>query len=294
MSKTLFIHAGTPKTGSSFLQSIFNQNSHHLKKNGILYPGVSNGKYQICSNVDINGQVITRAVIYKTLEELLEIKNELTEMFISLFSMGMDKVFLSDETLGMVKPYVWEVINDICNSLGVNLIVFSYYRRPENYYASHWAQLVRNHGEVKSLIDFSMSTNLQVWRNILEIHEKVTSYAFSYEAEVKREEGLLFSASQILGVSVDIFIVDLENKNVNPSLSLNALTAIRVINDEFGSLEGNKLNKYLTNIEPISKKPKPAFDPTNQSLLRVKHCDEHEKCQKIYQNSLKKLNFVKT
>jgi hypothetical protein len=286
MSRKLFIHAGTPKTGSSFLQSVFHKSAKRLNDCGILYPGVNHGIYQSTANVDINGQLLTKIVIYKTLEQLLEIKIDLIEMVRSLFSLGKDKVFLSDETLGIVNSDVWGVLNDVCLLLNIKLIVFSYYRQPEKYYPSHWAQLVRNHGEVKSLIEFANSTNLQVWRNILAIREQVNcTYVFSYELELKAKSTLLDSAAKVLGISPDEF-VDNGESNVNPSLSLNALTAIRLINDEYGMEAGKKLNVQLTSQKADIKKLKPRLPLVNEKMIFERHYDEIEQCIALYNESV--------
>lgn len=291
MSKTLFIHTGTPKTGSSFLQSVFKKSSLKLAECGILYPGIKNGSYQQTSNVDINGQLLTKIIIYKTIEQLNEIDKELKELLNSLFLMGKNKVFLSDETLGILKADIWEILNEICLSLNIKLIIFSYFRRPENYYPSHWAQLVRNHGEIKPLIEFSLTTNLQVWRNILVMNEQVANtYIFSYESELTRNSGLLESVAKVLGINLNIFVIS-GDSNINVSLSLNALTAIRLINDEFGINEGRKLNVELTRLQVVNKKNKPKLPSINEKLLFDRHKDEVANCHNLYIESIQNLKL---
>jgi hypothetical protein len=93
MLKKLFIHSATPKTGSSFLQSVFNKSSKELNECGILYPGVYKNTYQSSSNVDINGQLLTKLLIYKTSKQLHDFKHKLIEMLTGLFSLGRNKVF---------------------------------------------------------------------------------------------------------------------------------------------------------------------------------------------------------
>lgn len=293
MTRTLFIHAGTPKTGSSFLQVVFNKSSKQLESCGVLYPGVQNGIHQARSNVDINGQLLTQLLIYKNKEQLSEVKVKvkLTELINSLFSLGKDKVFLSDETLGVVNSNIWSVINDVCLSLNIKLVVFSYYRKPEKYYPSHWAQLVRNHGEVLPLTEFADTTNLNVWRNILVITKQVgCAYAFSYEAELNREQGLLASAAKVLGIDASIFSNDGQFE-VNPSLSLGALTAIRLINDEFGMEIGKKFNHQLTELQALRIKAKPRLPSKNESLLKDRHKEEIKQCESLYAHALRKLNL---
>jgi hypothetical protein len=293
MLKTLFIHSGTPKTGSSFLQSFFNKSSKELNECGILYPGVYKNTYQASSNVDINGQLLTRLLIYKTSKQLHEIKHKLIAMLTELFSLGENKVFLSDETLGIVNPEIWNIINDVCLSLNIKLVVFSYFREPVKHYPSHWAQLVRNHGEVKSLIEFTNTTNLPVWRNVVEIDKYVDcSYIFSYESELNRNEGLLLSAAKVLGINVQILLKSMSvNSNVNSSLSLNALTAIRLINAEYGLITGKKLNVYLTKLNTSKKLSVPALPTENAKIIYEKHRSEIEICQIIYRNNLKNLSL---
>ena len=52
---------------------------------------------------------------------------------------------------------------------------------------------------------------------------------------------------------------ELEVNNVNPSLSLNSLTVLRLLNKEFNQEAIRQIEDTLTKSKPINKMPKPAL-----------------------------------
>jgi hypothetical protein len=284
--KKLLIHAGSPKTGSSFIQSIFKAKSAALKNNGILYPGVENLQYIKDSNVDINGQLLTRIFRLTQTKNLWDCRGDVLRVIESLFNLGSDNVFISDESLIVVAPIIWEIISDVCVELNIDLEVFGYYRRPDKYYPSHWAQVVRKHGEKKSLLDFALVEDLPIWRNLIVMTQKVPkSSLFSYDEEMQRENGgLLVTCATILNMNASA-LLDNQYVIVNASLSLNSLTAIRLINAEFGEKVGNELNDLLTRSIVLHKSIKPKLPDDLCSLVNDRHTKELESCDSLYNKS---------
>lgn len=47
MKKTLYIHAGTHKTGTTAIQKFLSANRDLLAKNGYLYPGTDQGHHDV-------------------------------------------------------------------------------------------------------------------------------------------------------------------------------------------------------------------------------------------------------
>jgi hypothetical protein len=283
--KKLLIHAGSPKTGSSFIQSIFRIKEKAFKDRGILYPGVEDLQYVRKSNVDINGQLLTRIFRLTQAKNYWDCRGDILKVIESLFNLGSDSVFISDESLIVVSPSIWEIIADVCAELKIDLEVFGYYRRPDKYYPSHWAQVVRKHGEKKSLIDFTTAEDLPIWRNLITMTENVPkSSLFSYDEEMHRENGgLLVTCAAILNMNVTDFLGSQEEV-INASLSLNSLTAIRLINDEFGQEIGTRLNDLLTRSEVINKNIKPQLPESLCTLVNERHLKEVERCDLVYMN----------
>jgi len=226
--KRLFIHVGAPKTGSSFLQSVFRERGEELKNYGILYPGIENREYIVTPNVDINGHLLTRIFRLCLVEEYLLKKGEVHSLVKSLFSFGFNKIFISDEILSVLPTLAIDIIKEVCAEEGITVVFFAYFRAPEKSYPSHWSQVIRKHGEKRGLIEFSKNRHLAIWQNLIDIvsHDEIC-HLFSYEKVIEKK-AMLKSALGVLGVVSDSLFdgVDL-NKQVNTALSIKALTALR-------------------------------------------------------------------
>lgn len=282
----LIIHVGTPKTGSSFLQSSFREKGEDLKKFGILYPGIKGLEYSDTSNVDINGQLLTRIFRLSSVEEYYLRKKEIHSLVVSLFSFGFNKVFISDETLGVLPTSAIDLIRSVCREADINLVLFAYFRVPNSYYPSHWSQVVRKHGEIRGLIDFSSEMHLPVWQNLIDIEsQKEECHLFSYE-KVVEEQALLKSALGVMGVDSEKLFEGIDiNKQVNTALSLRALTAIRFINEEYGQELGTKVNDILTDNSVIKFSGKASLPNEISDLVLDKHRVEYDTCMELFQKS---------
>ncbi|MCA0901412.1 hypothetical protein [Microbulbifer agarilyticus] len=285
--KELIIHAGSPKTGSSYLQKVFRSDSKNLNKAGVIYPGVDlqNRKFIPESNVDINGQLFCHVFRRLNNGDLYSVRGEIIELFKSLISLDSHKVFVSDESLGVMNPLIWDMFSEISSSLGVKLVVFSYYRQPDTYYPSHWSQVVRRHGEARSLIDFSKEMNLPTWRNMLHTKKAVGEcFLFSYESEKCSVNGLEESAYKVIGAPLPLRGESPKQEIVNPALSLQALTAIRMINEVYGAELGLHLNELLTSKVANDRGLRAALPGEVKNMLLKRHALEIAACDEIYQN----------
>lgn len=287
--KEIIIHAGSPKTGSSYLQDLFKSDRVNLLKAGILYPGVDHQRQQFIpeSNVDINGQLFCHVFRRVNNNDYLSTHKEIAALFENLLSLPADKIFISDESLGVMNPIIWDMFHEIEMQLNFKLTVFSYYRKPDSYYPSHWSQVVRRHGEARSLIEFSRNMDLPIWRNMLFMHKKIeNSFIFSYEEEKSSAGGLERSAYRVIRAPLPEQVENVIPKIVNPSLTLQALTAIRMVNEVYGMELGIQLNDILTKSNANSCGMKVALPETERAMLLERHSSEVNACSEAYNKTL--------
>lgn len=283
----LIIHSGSPKTGSSYLQSCFVKNSKRLIKDNLLYPGVMSGEYTLDSNVDINGQLLTRLIIAGL--QTGNLHSILSKHLNKLKELNADTVLISDETLCVLHSSIWSMLQEICDQLKIELLVIAYFRNPKTYYPSHWAQIVKNHGEIRSLRIFTEQDNLPIWRNILAMQKSVRNFfLFDYDTE-KQGQGLLKSFYSALGYKTnEIEILPVEF--INESLSLNALTALRMLTEEYGGLLTPKLYEVIALHDSTKIFPKPGLSEELNETVNLRHHSEYELCKKFYFLTLDALN----
>ena len=138
--KTIYLHIGMPKAGSTSLQLFCFHNSEKLKEKGVLYPSVGS------SNPKTNGRFINyRQIIFDVYRAELEEKSKeaynsfFEEQFLPVIE-GSEcpKIVLSEE--GIWKNNVSPEICDVMLEHGFNVKVIAYIRRPVEYLASYWQE----------------------------------------------------------------------------------------------------------------------------------------------------------
>lgn len=285
MNKKLIVHIGTPKTGSSYLQELCVKNFDTLLAAGILYPGIESGEFIDKANVPINASNILDVFLNETNRE--ETISRLSKKLNAVFSFNVNTVLISDETLSAFNVqnkgnlYIFECLIDTCNALSIDIKFLAFFREPSKYLPSHWAQLVKNHNETSSLVDFIKANKIPYWGHLLALHEIHNEISiFSYDKEIKNKKGILASFFEAIGVNPNN-IEPLTSERINTSLSLNSLTALRLINSEFEGDIINLIGDLLTNA-----KPKYRFDKPGLSREFEKEVNDLYKCELMKLHSI--------
>lgn len=285
MKKKLIIHIGTPKTGSSYLQEVFVKNYEKLLALEILYPGVSSGSFIKRANTPINASHILDIFRNNKNKELT--CSLLIESLEKVFSFGVPTVLISDETFSALEVtnegnlYIFECLIEACKKLNIEISFIAYFRKPSKYLPSHWAQVVKKHKETLPLVDFVQSNKINYWANLINLHRlHKKSLILSYDSEILTEGGL--SNSFFSGMNLDYRKIDtLTNYPVNQSLSLNSLTALRLINAEFDDITIRKIESILSNANPTLKLDKPKLSKEIENLVDELYSFEWETLNSI-------------
>jgi hypothetical protein len=276
--KKLIVHVGTPKTGTSFLQEVCIKNYEKLLTLGVLYPGVESNSFVKKANVPINASHILKYFFnYSDKEELCDLIN--AELKI-VFDFNINTVLISDETLiAYCVPhkgnhFIFECLIAVCKGLDIELSFVAYYRKPSEYLPSHWAQLVKKHQETRSLLEFVEQENIPYWSNLIslcKLHNNVLIY--SYDKEIRETEGISGSFFNIVNINYTE-LDELKVERVNSSLSLNALTALRLINAEFEHDTTTDIECILSNAQKLNYFDKPGLTAEKKLFVDKLYKDE--------------------
>ena len=143
MSRICYMHIGTPKTGTSFLQNFFQDNRAVLEKQGYVYPdfkmtfqGVGKAR---------NGHFLA----YKK-EDAESVYNTAMDLLVQEFCQKFDKIILSEEALWNYGVNIEKFVNDMKAQNHVVRIVV-YLRRQDLYLQSKWAQNVKETSQITFL-----------------------------------------------------------------------------------------------------------------------------------------------
>nr|WP_298249131.1 hypothetical protein [uncultured Halomonas sp.] len=245
----IFLHIGTHKTGSTFIQEILKKSHDALKNNGVYYPvdGYSQaGHHELAWAVMKNDSVSAK----KYLEDAL------------YKASGCSCIVFSSEEFEFIKNI--GLLKTLLKGHEVELVC--YFRRQDNYLESEYNQHVKMISTkfkydifmFYMYYDFHRRFNymalMESWRK----QEFISRFhVFSYD-KVVRDSSLVDSFFSFLGVSYN-FIETIEfGKKSNESIPASSLIYLSRLNAIDGVSQGDR-NLFIKKIqEEMSKKNKSA------------------------------------
>lgn len=144
---TLYLHIGTPKTGTSAIQYFMAKNRRILKRAGYCYPDFGIRFPGIGKNR--NGHFLVRKIYDKEKNNLVDKESELVAECMGKVSRLVKKypnIVLSDEAIwhhARKKKNFWENLKEGLNEKKINLKVVVFLRRQDLFVQSYWAQQVK-------------------------------------------------------------------------------------------------------------------------------------------------------
>lgn len=180
--KTLHVHIGTPKTGTTSIQNFCCENQRLLEQRGYCYPMFPyayKGIAKVRNGHFLLGRVVGAGGVRDENRER-EIYREGMATLRKLFS-TYDDIILSDEgiwwRMDSIKKAFWTDLKQAAQQEGFRIHAIVYLRRQDKLYISHWNQVVKAKSGV--IADYTLQEalekdNLKIW---LEYYEKIERIA---------------------------------------------------------------------------------------------------------------------
>ncbi len=260
--KTLYLHVGTPKTGTTAIQFFCRQNEKLLEEAGLSYPRMPhyyghlhesrNGLFLSYDWKDENGHA-QREKCEKALSEGFQLVRNYFENF--------DNVLLSDEGIWFASSYrrrdIWQILLEEAEQAGYLIKMIVYLRRQDQYAVSCWNQQIKSGNARRctwTLEEYLKNPPASLG---LDYGAKITKLANLFGKEnilVRRYDksrfvngSLLEDFLQVLGLPYTAEYEMPANANPNPGLSASTVEFKRVLNDmkDMSSEDNRYLKKKL-------------------------------------------------
>ncbi|MCX7107423.1 MAG: hypothetical protein NTV66_07575 [Methylococcales bacterium] len=260
--KTLFVHAGGSKTGSSALQNFCENNASRLEAVGLAYEHRINIKsdYEINSG---NGKIL-----YKALSLATTTDNEIDSLVLSYFG-SCNRAICSCEFFQYTDSMGWRKLLESSVRLGFKLKIIFYVRNVIPFLLSAYDQVIKRHGEWRLFDEWVLEAawdhvnSLQVMSEEL---PKESLHVLNYDQEKKR---LISSFLNFIGVNA-LFITDQvdHERQVNRSLTNQERNVLIGFNKVLGDTFSQQLSDFFVSKSPDLRAETVSYSKmTNQLLL---------------------------
>jgi hypothetical protein len=260
--KTLFIHAGGSKTGTSALQNFFEINATLLESFGFAYENRLHieHEYEIGSG---NG-----LLLYKRLSSMTITDNEIDKLVSSYFGQCNNAICTS-ESFAELDAHGWKKLFESSTRLGVKLKVIFYVRNVIPYLLSAYDQIIKRHGEYKLFDEWvekaiwQHGRTLQIMASVL---PKSSIQVLHFDSE---RTNLIKGFFNIIDAdtSFEINAAD-QKRQVNRSLTSDEREVLITVNKALGAAYSKEVSELLIYADPNARgEPVSYHKTTADSLL---------------------------
>ncbi|MHB8843715.1 MAG: hypothetical protein ACYC7L_03115 [Nitrospirota bacterium] len=268
-TKTLWIHAGGAKAGSSALQSFFIMYAANLRSLGFSYrnkPEVSS-VYQVTGG---NGKIL-----YEDLSSFAASEERMEKILLSYFEDDLPNAICSSEFLQLLDEKSWKTVISICESHNIALRIIFYIRDPVPYYLSQYDQAVKGHGEWKPIDEWHKNVNwdhLGALRVLARCFPKSSLHIISYDLS---KQNLINNFLDIVGINAEKLSLNKADAKhvVNRSLTVAEREIMRRLNKAFGARYSPELTDLLMSSFPDAQ-AELEWDPHITQLLSTRFKDD--------------------
>lgn len=265
--KTLYIHIGTPKTGTTSIQNFCGLNREKLKEQGVLYP-IMNYHYERKS-VNRNGHFLIGTIKEngtRNKEKEKQVFNNELQYIVDCFK-DYDTILISDESIWWAtstrRKGLWKDLKKHSEQHNYQIKVIVYLRRQDQFMMSRYNQKLKTDfiASTQSFDEYFADMNGR-FKCVMDYRERIDNIAKSISKEnviVKRFDRNYFYNGDlnqdflhILGVKVDDSFQQLK-ETANTGISVQSGEIKRVLNrlKPITMAENNKLLKILNECEEV-------------------------------------------
>lgn len=265
--KTLYIHIGTPKTGTTSIQNFCGLNREKLKEQGVLYP-IMNYHYERKS-VNRNGYFLTGTIKEngtRNKEKEKQVFDSELQYIVDCFKEN-DNILLSDESIWWAtstrRKGLWKDLKKHSEQHNYQIKVIVYLRRQDQFMMSRYNQRLKTDfvASTQNFDEYFADMNGR-FKCVMDYRDRIDNIAKSISKEnviVKRFDRNYFYNGDlnqdflnILGVKVDDSFQQLK-ETANTGISVQSGEIKRVLNrlKPITMAENNKLLEILNECENV-------------------------------------------
>jgi hypothetical protein len=234
--KTLYLHIGCGKTGSSALQVWLNNEAAALRVQGVDYPVWGAKKLDVYAITSGNGVKLTQAVQ----------ASELTPLMAELAQSSCRKVLLSSETFQGLTEESLRSLKETAAHHGLRIAIIAYVRDVYDVVYSLYLQGVKRHLAHRPFHELGQRLKSIQQFDVLEKYRRVfdrdTIAVFHYDTE--RTRGLQRSMCESIGID-PATLPPMPSVKVNRSLDVFEAELLRSANEHYSKCFGKSaLNTF--------------------------------------------------
>ena len=239
MVKKIFLHVGTPKTGTTSIQTGLIENADLISKHDFIYPDITGSGFGWRGQRGVSTGNASLGWSHFAWKEKQHIKRLPQLLDQTQNTVKCDNIILSSEDLArlLVFPEFWEILSDFSVRSKINVDVVLYLRDPFSMFLSCYEQRVKTDGFVGRLSDFVSffvekpdSLSFNIHKRVLEIIGYAKQYNVNlllFRYENSRGKILKHFLSEACNLNIDIIE---QNEKRNVSLNIFEVEFFRGIN----------------------------------------------------------------
>lgn len=264
--KTLFVHAGGSKTGSSALQNFFEVHASRLARYGVAYEN----RLNIESDYDVNSG--NGMLLYEALFSAATTDDEIDSLLLSYFGQ-CESAICSSEYFAELGAHPWKRFLESSARVGVIPKVIFYVRNVIPFLQSGYDQVIKRHGEWRQFDEWVSEADWQharTLRIIADVLPKEHIHVLHYD---RVKTSLIRSLLNVLGVGSEFIIEPADQeRTVNRSLTAKEREALFTVNRVLGAVAcsgdlSNDLSTSLINANPNARGEPVSIDESTADIL---------------------------
>lgn len=265
-SKTVFLHVGHGKTGTSAFQAYLARAKSVIESNGFSYPYPNHITLEAARNLKVtSGNLAVNTDLQR--------KSWLQKQVLSAINADNSShtfIFSSENVFHHLDP-LFEATETLSKS-NIKVKILLSVRNPLDMLESEYQQLVKRHGYTETIDSFALSRNFRcdhTYRSSQVIRKAEAlglSYALFNYSTLRRQ--VISALADAIGIEALYPVESLAQETVNRSLSAAELQLVLFFNEFIGEEYGTKLSDLFVDAFPIGKRQKLAY--SNDSIDKIR------------------------